>query len=1031
MKQIISLSSSVPLVWASLVLAAASCVQAAVAPAVSVLSPMQSKVEAPARLACDAVGNSYVVDTAGGRVVVLDAFHRVVEEKTGLRNPLGIALDQAGNVYLGEAEGGCVTVFDAQWNPLSQLGIGEGEFALPNYIALDEGTTPLTVYVSDGAANEVRAYQNGSLIRRLGGADSASARFSFPAGVWVNAVGEAFCADQNNSRMLVFDRSGAFLRSFNLGPSSQAASEGRPAGITGDSAGRVFVADTFQDLVKAFDEQGALLAVFGGYGTSPGQLRSPAGVAVDPQGRLKVASPNTGRVEVFGLDCFNQFSAAPADQAAAAGSTVTFNVQPGCDGPFQFQWRKGTNGLVDGAIVSGATSANLTLVNVSASDAGSYSVVMTGPNGTVNSPELELVIITSPTLVASPASTYVAVGASTVLTAAALGSDLVWHWFLNGIELDGANTNALVLSDVQFSAGGQYWAVASNSAGSITTAHATVTVLAAPYIVSHPASQAIAEHAAATFTVQAGGGTPLGYQWYHGTTLLTGQTNAALVLSNVTPLQNGVYRAQVYNPVGSNYSAYASLSVQPDTTAPVAQSALGGAPNGRTIVVNFSEAVNPATAQQLLNYQLLGSDNLTAIGAVVSNNSSVVLTLSGPRNPDNTYQLRIQNVRDTAYTPNVMLPNPTTLPVLVDDPFATAAWWPLNEGLGAITADASGNGRYGTLQNAAWITGFSSNGLNFNGSSSVVVIPALNLFTNTVTITAWIRRNGSQASSAGIVFYRSGNSVAGLNFGSANELRYHWNDTSSSYNYNSGLVVPDGVWTFAALVIEPTRATLYMNAGSGMVIAANATTHAIEEFNGSGYLGYDPYSSSRRFTGALDEVRVFNHSLSAAQVQAIYTATAFPPLVAMGSPANGSVIATQSPVLFANLASRGNVIDKVEFLSGNTVLGSTRTPPYSQIWSNLPSGTYSAQARVWYGSANYSTVSPVVQFTVSSPMISALTRTNGMLLLQWSGGFPPYQVQMTTNLAEPAWENIGPPSTGSSQTIEPGSQAAFYRIVGN
>lgn len=1005
--------------------------QGAVAPTVSVLPPLDAKVPAPARIACDAQGKTYVVDSVGGRVVVLDAFNRVVKEKTGLRTPLGIALDHTGNIYLGEAGAGCVTVFDSQWNPVSQLGGGEGEFGLPNYIALDEGTTPSTVYVSDSTANELKAYQGGSLVRTLGGQNSPSAKFSFPAGVWVNASGDVFCADQNHFRVLIFDRSGAFLRSFNMGPWTDPALEGRPTGIVGDNTGRLFVTDTFQDVIKTFDEQGVLLATFSSYGSDHGQLRSPAGISLDSQNRLKVASPNTGRVEVFGIDCFTQFAAAPASQAAAVGSTATFSVQPGCYGPFTYQWRKGTNDLADGGVVSGATNATLTLSDLSADDAGNYSVAVSGPTGTVTSPELQLVIMASPGVVSSPASTYAALGSSTILSAAATGSDLVWRWFFNGIELNAPNTNTLVLTNLQFSAAGQYWAVAGNLAGSVSTAHAMLTVLTPPYIASNPTSQTVAERATATFTVQAGGGSPLSYQWFNGATPLAGQTNASLVLANVTPVQSGVYRAQVYNPVGTNYSTFASLSVQLDTTAPVAQSALGGAPNSRTIVVHFSEAVSPATAQQITNFQLIGPDSLTVINAAVSNSSAVVLTLSGNRNPDYTYQLRIQNVSDSAYAPNLMSPNPTTLPVLIDDPFETVAWWRLDEGSGTFASDASGNGKNGTVVSAGWTTGISGAGVSFNGSSSGVAVPALNLYTNTVTITAWIRRNGSQVEYTGIAIYRSGNTVAGLSFGLANELRYNWNDTSSSWNYNSGLLVPDGVWTFAAVVIEPTRATFYMNSGSGMSTAVNNTTHAIEEFNGSGYLGYDPYLSTRRLNGTMDEVRVFNHSLSAAQIQALYSATATPPFVTIPSPANSSVIATQNPTLFANVVSRGNIIDKVEFLSGNTVLGSTRTPPYSMLWSNLSSGTYSAQARVWFGSAKYSAVSPVVNFTVSNPIQSTLTITGGNLVLQWTGGFAPYQIQMTLDLAQPTWENVGMPTDGNSLLIQAGNESAFYRIVGN
>ena len=296
MKNFISRPSTLSLAWFLLFFSAETFVQAAQAPAISVLSPLNTKANSPTRVASDAQGNTYVTDAAGGRLVILDAFNHVLLEGNELQSPLGIAVDHAGNIYLGEAGTGSVTIYDAQGLPMAQLGKGNGEFSLPNYIALDEGTSPTTVYVSDSPANALKVYQNGALIRTLGGPDSSSAKFDFPAGVWVNTNGNVFCADQNHTRILVFDRAGTFLRGFNMGPWNTPGFMGRPAGVTGDNQGRVFVTDTFQDFVKVFDEQGMLLSTFSGYGEESGQLRSPAGVALDPRGRLLVASPNNARL---------------------------------------------------------------------------------------------------------------------------------------------------------------------------------------------------------------------------------------------------------------------------------------------------------------------------------------------------------------------------------------------------------------------------------------------------------------------------------------------------------------------------------------------------------------------------------------------------------------------------------------------------------------------------------------------------------------------------------------------------------------
>src|SRR5206468_563671 len=76
-------------------------------------------------------------------------------------------------------------------------------------------------------------------------------------------------------------------------------------------------------------------------------------------------------------------------------------------------------------------------------------------------------------------------------------------------------------------------------------------------------------------------------------------------------------------------------------------------------------------------------------------------------------------------------------------------------------------------------------------TNSWVTMPALNLNTNAVTITAWIYPIGSQAAYTGLVFCRSGTTVAGMNLNSAGtDLGYTWNNLASSWSWSSGVQPP-------------------------------------------------------------------------------------------------------------------------------------------------------------------------------------------------------------------------------------------------
>jgi photosystem II stability/assembly factor-like uncharacterized protein len=154
------------------------------------------------------------------------------------------------------------------------------------------------------------------------------------------------------------------------------------------------------------------------------------------------------------------------------------------------------------------------------------------------------------------------------------------------------------------------------------------------------------------------------------------------------------------------------------------------------------------------------------------------------------------------------------------------------------------------------------NQLTLDGDGDYAVAgQALNLNSNTVTLTAWIKPVGTQNDWAGIVFCRGGNTTAGLSLTNTNGLRYHWNDTG--YGFNSNLTVPDNSWSHVALVVSPTNVKIYLNG----VDATHTTSINTEEFNAPLHLGYDPNGGSRFFKGQIDEVCIFNKSLTQNEIR--------------------------------------------------------------------------------------------------------------------------------------------------------------------
>jgi hypothetical protein len=145
----------------------------------------------------------------------------------------------------------------------------------------------------------------------------------------------------------------------------------------------------------------------------------------------------------------------------------------------------------------------------------------------------------------------------------------------------------------------------------------------------------------------------------------------------------------------------------------------------------------------------------------------------------------------------------------------------------------------------------------------------LNLNTNTVTIGMWIYPDGVQASAAGLFVNRNSGTVAGLGYYNNDRLGYKWNnDAQATWSFNSGLLIPTNIWSFVGLVVEPTRAVLYLYNTNGLQAATNVVSHDNMSWGGSQAnirIGSDN-SVATTFNGRIDAVSIFNRALTPAEI---------------------------------------------------------------------------------------------------------------------------------------------------------------------
>jgi hypothetical protein len=322
----------------------------------------------------------------------------------------------------------------------------------------------------------------------------------------------------------------------------------------------------------------------------------------------------------------------PSSQTTTQGLNAAFSVVPSGTAPFSYQW------CLNGAPLSGATSSALALTNVQTTDAGSYTLVVTNTWGSVTGAVATLTVLVPPGITTQPQSQAVVVGQSPTFTVIASGTaPFSYQWRFNGTSLAGATKSALTLSNVQSNKAGSYLVVAMNSAGSVTSGVATLTVYVPPTITTQPLSQTVTQGLNATFSVVASGTPPFSYQWQFRGTALPGATNPTLVVMNVQYVQAGNYGVTVTNPWGTAVSASALLTVAvpPGSDRPTMQGLVAhltfdadltdssgrgnhatavGAPN---LVPGFIGAggFNPFTQNGTNNYATFGTPSDLSFGA--------------------------------------------------------------------------------------------------------------------------------------------------------------------------------------------------------------------------------------------------------------------------------------------------------------------------------------------------------------------------------------------------------------------------------
>jgi PKD repeat protein len=305
---------------------------AATMPLYNRLESLTSAVDTPTAVATDAGGTLYITDLYNNRLIVFNSTGRY-QELTGLDKPISVAVSDRNTIVIGSKGRRSVEVYDAGLRLRFKLGNGNGEFSLPNAIAVDNSGK---FYVADGKEDRIKVYNSdGSALFSFGSPGSGNGQFHFPTSIAIDEnAGEILVVDRQLKRSMFGSHDGARVQIFDINGGFRSVFEKygtliRPMGIVIDKDSRVYITDTLQNGVQVFEKDGTYLGAI--YDTD-NPMRTPLGMAITQSNKLYVASLNSGSVEIYQLDLtLPDIVVAPPSYdfeniEVGSSSTVTFTV---------------------------------------------------------------------------------------------------------------------------------------------------------------------------------------------------------------------------------------------------------------------------------------------------------------------------------------------------------------------------------------------------------------------------------------------------------------------------------------------------------------------------------------------------------------------------------------------------------------------------------------------------------------------------------------------------------------------------------
>ena len=273
--------------------------------------------------------------------------------------PSGVTVDASGNVYVADtlnhkirkiSPGGVVGTLAGSGTQGSTDGTGTAaSFNQPKGVAVDASGN---VYVADTQNSKIRKISSSGVVTSLAGSGTqgsmdgtgTAASFNQPTGVAVDASGNVYVADTQNSKIRKISSSGVVTSLAGSGTQGStdgtgtAASFNQPTGVAIDASGNVYVADIDNNKIRKISSSGVVttLAGSGTSGSTDGagmgaSFSMPRGVVVDASGTVYVADFGNKKIRKISSDgvVTTLAGSGTVGSTDGAGTVASFNYPAG------------------------------------------------------------------------------------------------------------------------------------------------------------------------------------------------------------------------------------------------------------------------------------------------------------------------------------------------------------------------------------------------------------------------------------------------------------------------------------------------------------------------------------------------------------------------------------------------------------------------------------------------------------------------------------------------------------------------------